>query len=301
VTTIGTPRSRAQRFTRGITAATIAIALWLVVVSVVRAASVDVGNHLLIANTPNQVITIQVTGGEQIAGEDFFAQLGDGGTSIGGSNTKPAFTNVDILAGTVFASNNSGAFGDRNGSPPGSNAAHPLIWVDGTITASGTVPASGVLAQLTIDTTGLSSGTFPLLLTGIAPSLGQFETTLRNAAGAAIPLTVINGSVTLSPYPLADYNHNGIVDAADYTVWRDTLGQTGLGLAADGDGNSIVDQADYDVWKMQFGNTVGGSGASVAGRLSDGAVPEPSTCVLLVAAALVLACLRSTTRFSRRS
>ena len=26
---------------------------------------------------------------------------------------------------------------------------------------------------------------------------------------------------------VGDYNHNGIVDAADYTVWRDTLGQTG--------------------------------------------------------------------------
>ena len=33
-----------------------------------------------------------------------------------------------------------------------------------------------------------------------------------------------------------DYNGNGIVDADDYTVWRDTFGQIGSGLDADGTG-----------------------------------------------------------------
>jgi hypothetical protein len=33
-----------------------------------------------------------------------------------------------------------------------------------------------------------------------------------------------------------DYNGNGVVDAADYTIWRETLEQTGAGLAADGNG-----------------------------------------------------------------
>ena len=38
-----------------------------------------------------------------------------------------------------------------------------------------------------------------------------------------------------------DYNGNGIVDAADYTAWRDTLGQTvPNGNGADGDGNGFV-------------------------------------------------------------
>ncbi len=123
----------------------------------------------LSANTANQVISIYVTGGEAIAGEDFFAQIGDGGAFLGGVNSKPSFTNVDVIAGSVFAGNNNGAFGDPNGvGPPGSNAAHPLIWLDGTTTVSGTTPASGLLATLTLDTTGLSSGTFPLVLTGVA-------------------------------------------------------------------------------------------------------------------------------------
>jgi len=81
-------------------------------------------------------------------------------------------------------------------------------------------------------------------------------------------------SVTL----VGDYNGNGVVDAADYTVWRDTLGQSGSGLAADGDGNGVVDSGDYDVWKTNFGQHAGsGTGAS-----ANAAVPEPSTWALLM-------------------
>ena len=251
------------------------------------------------ANTPNQTITIQITGGEQVAGEDFFAQIGDGGTYNGGVNAKPSFTNVDIIGGTIFAANNSGAFGD----PTVGNAAHPLIWDDGTVTASGSVAATGMLATLTIDTTGLSSGTFPLVLTGVASAIGpNNNTSLNDSSGTPIPLTITNGAIMVSTLPLADFNHNGIADAADYTIWRDSLGQTGPGLAADVDGNNVVDQADYNIWKTQFGFTTGsGSGAS-AGRLSaGGAVPEPSACLLAILAGSALASMRFPFRFARRA
>lgn len=57
-----------------------------------------------------------------------------------------------------------------------------------------------------------------------------------------------------------DYNKNAFVDAADYTVWRDTFGATGSpnNLRADGDKNGIVDQLDYDYWKARFGRQVKG-------------------------------------------
>ena len=52
-----------------------------------------------------------------------------------------------------------------------------------------------------------------------------------------------------------DYNNNGIVDAADYTVWRDTLGQEVInpGDGADGDQSGTIDAGDYDFWKARFG------------------------------------------------
>jgi hypothetical protein len=73
--------------------------------------------------------------------------------------------------------------------------------------------------------------------------------------------------------PTGDYNHNGKVDAADYTVWRDGLGNK-------------YTQDDYGVWKSQFGKTVPGfSSGATAG------VPEPSTFVLLTLAAAGI-CIR---------
>ena len=71
-----------------------------------------------------------------------------------------------------------------------------------------------------------------------------------------------------------DYGGNGIVDAADYVTWRNTLNQAGTGLAADGNGNGQIDSGDYAVWRSHFGSTTGsGAGNSFA----DGSVPEPST------------------------
>ena len=62
-----------------------------------------------------------------------------------------------------------------------------------------------------------------------------------------------------------DYNNNGKVDAADYTVWRNNLGQPGTVLknrSMDVTGN--VQQQDYVVWKTNFG--LPGSGSGACGR-----------------------------------
>lgn len=57
-----------------------------------------------------------------------------------------------------------------------------------------------------------------------------------------------------------DFNLNGSVDAADYVLWRKTLGST-TNLQADQSGpsvgvpNGVVDQADYAYWRSNFGAT----------------------------------------------
>jgi len=89
----------------------------------------------------------------------------------------------------------------------------------------------------------------------------------------------------LSPDVPGDYNYDHVVNAVDYTVWRNTLGQSvAAGSGADGSGpggtpNGVVESFDYDFWKGRYGQTGGGSGASLA------ASPEP-TSLLLVGAAL---------------
>jgi hypothetical protein len=84
-----------------------------------------------------------------------------------------------------------------------------------------------------------------------------------------------------------DYSRNGIVDAADYAVWRDTLGRMGVGLVADGNLNGMVDQGDYEFWKLNFGLVIpgAGSGAGISGLGANFGVPEPATVTLLAGAA----------------
>jgi predicted outer membrane repeat protein len=100
------------------------------------------------------------------------------------------------------------------------------------------------------------------------------------AGGARIDI----GAFEVQPIPAAfygDYNQNGIADAADYTVWRDTLGQTGVTpySRADGDGDGMITSGDYQVWKDHFGEVVPLPGAA-SGAVAAVAVEQPSALVL---------------------
>jgi beta-glucanase (GH16 family) len=80
-----------------------------------------------------------------------------------------------------------------------------------------------------------------------------------------------------------DYNGDGAIDAADYTVWRDSRGQEGIGLPADGSGNGTVGPEDYELWKANFGgpDPPGGGSSSIS-------APEPTTAVLMSVGMVVL-------------
>lgn len=95
-------------------------------------------------------------------------------------------------------------------------------------------------------------------------------------------------SVTVSvPVLSGDYNSNNSVDAADYVLWRNTLGQSDLGngLVADGDFNGIIDSLDYAVWRANFGKTLAGSSTTI----SKEPVPEPAVLALSACGLMVLA------------
>ena len=79
--------------------------------------------------------------------------------------------------------------------------------------------------------------------------------------------------------PAGDYNNNGIVDAADYTVWRDKLGAPNGALLNDIDGG-MIDLDQYETWKENLGNH--GSGA-----FANTPVPEPTSLLLFAAGTLL--------------
>lgn len=81
-----------------------------------------------------------------------------------------------------------------------------------------------------------------------------------------------------------DYNSDGVVDAADFTVWRDAFGAAAGALPNDFDGGTIG-QAQYNTWAANFGNAVDWANTPLVT-----AVPEPQTLPFawLCAASLVL-------------
>jgi BNR repeat-containing family member len=109
-------------------------------------------------------------------------------------------------------------------------------------------------------------------------TVGSAIRTWYDGVGYALITDVVHGLA-------GDFNGDMIVDAADYTVWRDHLGTNfdlnGNGDEA-GDSQGLVDQADYDLWKANFGNTPSGSGAANL------AVPEPAAIWLLFAASTLM-------------
>lgn len=102
--------------------------------------------------------------------------------------------------------------------------------------------------------------------------------TLANASQVAVDQLNYSG-VSLP----GDYNGDGLVNAADYTVWRDTLNST-TDLAADGNGDQIVDQADRTLWAQNYG-AVGASTISQSTVTEEDAESAPLATVSFAAAA----------------
>jgi prepilin-type N-terminal cleavage/methylation domain-containing protein len=172
-------------------------------------------------------------------------------------------TLVMTLAGTIRA-DGTGAAGQYSAINAGTATLDGVLQV---LLSPGFSPSAGQQFSL-LQATSIGGGFDSMLLPGLAPGL-----TWNAASGPTnFVLSVVGASLT------GDYNGNGVVDAADYAVWRNTVGSTTV-LAADGNGNLIIDPGDYTVWKSNFGKS---SGAAVGIALV--AVPEPSSSWLVVAA-----------------
>lgn len=151
------------------------------------APTITVGDHALLPNTPGQVIPILASGigpADNTAGIDLFLVLG-------GGTTGPIVTGLDMIgAGTIFNGNNNGQSGFG---PPYDPPSRELVGLVSTV--SGSVDPNGVLAYLTVDTTGLTAGSFSLSLT--SDVLGH--SVLYSTGGAQTVL--IDGTLSVVPEP----------------------------------------------------------------------------------------------------
>ncbi|MEX2093758.1 MAG: hypothetical protein WD971_13825 [Pirellulales bacterium] len=132
----------------------------------------------------------------------------------------------------------------------------------------GYLPPVGSSFQILSADENLFGGFNPALIS--YPTLPGRQWSLRQRGGT-VTLQV------LAALLLGDYNGNGIVDAADYTVWRNNLGAN-ITLPNEDPTQTPgwVTVDDYAVWKSHFGESSLGSGAGEVAPDSTG-VPEPAT------------------------
>jgi uncharacterized lipoprotein YddW (UPF0748 family) len=114
---------------------------------------------------------------------------------------------------------------------------------------------------------------------------------LAGSGSAQIYLDTVshNPNGPLAALVPGDYDRNGLIDAADYEVWRAAYGDTvAPGSGADGTNDGIVDAGDFLMWSKRMSSlNPGGSGSNspIDGQSS---VPEPGALALIVGAALAL-------------
>jgi hypothetical protein len=210
--------------------------------------------------------------------------------------TPPAGQEQSIFYGAGKIANGSPNF---SGKPVGSNSIGPNFT---TLTDAVRIPwATSIesLGEMAWETAvGLATGAFA---PGSTPSILDGQAVVFTSVGTASTLGTTSMVVGASFNVLAnrivagvagDYNGNGIVDAADYTVWRNNNG-TVFQLTNEGpDTPGEVTIEDYNFWKANFGNGApppgGGSTAGGNAGLGGVAVPEPTALALWLGACGVI-------------
>lgn len=97
--------------------------------------------------------------------------------------------------------------------------------------------------------------------------------------------------------PAGDYNGDGVVNAADYVVWRNTKGDTVEPYSgADGDGDGVITDNDYLAWLGNYGKVIPDLESASAAT-----IPEPASAAILLSCGVALCLLPSCCRRRRLS
>ncbi len=183
---------------------------------------------------------------------------------------------TDITEGNLFAEVSSGlsvvqdfSFGES-----------PLRAAGFTFGQAATLDNGDTLLNLVYSVPAGELGSFDLKFLGDVGifdnvGLGRKYENVSVAAEATFTILASGGNE-------GDYNSNGQVAGGDFLLWQRTLGQVGIGLAADGNGDGMINQVDLEIWKSNFGKAV-----AVPATPSITSIPEPNT-LLLIGLATIL-------------
>jgi hypothetical protein len=195
----------------------------------------------------------------------------------------------------------SGAFSASTSSTVGAFAAQANSILSAQFSIASNTPYESMLA-----TSGDSVESFSFVQLGGGGSYGANSSGILTPSTYRLQLNFVanaTGDQTvsgvyayslefISPSTQGDYNRDGIVDAADYVVWRSQLDDlVDRYTGADSNGDGVVDNDDYQTWRSNFGNeiepAVGGGSATT--------IPEPTSAALFLAGMMFLVFRRMNT------
>ncbi len=193
-----------------------------------------------------------------------------GSGTLGGTGSVSGAVTVNsgghVAPGASIESLGVGALSFNTGSVLDIELAAPSV--SDLINVAGLLTLNGGSVNLT-NLGGMDAGTYTLIsygsLNGSVANLGapsggptNFDYKLLDTGSAINLLVSIPG----------DFNLDGMVDGADYLVWRKNLGTT-------------YTQNDLEKWRASFGRAVGDGAGTGADLGSATGVPEPATIVML--------------------
>ena len=160
--------------------------------SSLQAGIVLTGNHNLVANQANQVINVFASpsnAGEIAPGLNLNFVVDDGGSIVGGvDNNAPRITSINLKpVGGLFAN-----IPDVQSNVLLTQKLYQVTIAPTNVANRPVITTNVLLAQVTLDTTGLTTGSWVLDLDGL-PARG-----LPSSDFAGIATTVFNGTVTIA-------------------------------------------------------------------------------------------------------
>ncbi len=234
-----------------------------------------------------------------VAGIINLTKEGAGTWTLTGSNTYTGTTTVtagkllvnDTNAGAgaviVGATGTFGGIGSIGGNLDmlADGSTFTTSFAGGTIdplAVAGNIDLSSLTNALTVSGTGVGSSWDIITYSGTLT--GTFDTvTAGYSVNVATPGVI---KLVAAPGGLpGDFNSDGKVDAADYTLWRDNNGSA-TALPNDGGLGTPIGPAHYTLWKNNFGAMAGSS------IVTSAAVPEPATWLLVSGGLAALASRR---------
>lgn len=210
--------------------------------------------------------------------------------NLDGANGDPTW---DAWGGTLVQANNgTGTVAQSSGAPTLSNGAVDVGLIDGNVVSFDLFLKRNA-GNSFLTSANITESNGDVVYPEVVGTYDPVNPTVGDTDVSGNPINQIDGIVfgIMDDNPFAidgDYNADGSVDAADYTVWRDNFGAAEGTLPNDPNAGAIG-SLQYDTWVANYGivgsytvTNINITATAFVAPLSATTVPEPASLTFLL-------------------